>query len=66
MSTSAPVKTPQQQFSALVASIAAARPDGPRWDVYERLKAEFNRTVPDATPAEYEQAMRTIARAAGV
>ena len=33
---------------------------------YERMKAQWIAAHPDATPAEYAQAMREIARKAGV
>ena len=33
-----------------------------RWVRYEVLKSQWLRLHPNATPAEYEQAMRVIAR----
>lgn len=59
-------KTPVERFLALAAVIGAARADGPDWPAYERLKRDFVRQCPDATPDEYESAMRAIALAAGV
>lgn len=59
-------KTPVERFVALAAVIGAARADGPDWAAYERLKRDFVRQCPDATPDEYERAMQVIARAAGV
>ena len=59
-------KTPVERFVALAAVIGAARADGPDWAAYERLKRDFVRQCPGATQSEYEQAMRAIARAAGV
>lgn len=60
------IQSPHERFMSLVASLAASRPEGASWDVYERLKADFQRTVPNATPQQYEQATQAIARAAGV
>lgn len=59
-------KTPVDRFLALAAVIGAARADGPDWPAYERLKRDFVRQCPDATPQEYERVMRAVARAAGV
>lgn len=59
-------KTPVERFLAFVAGIAAVRHGGPDWPAYERLKRDFVRQCPDATPDEYERAMQVIARAAGV
>jgi hypothetical protein len=59
-------KSPVERFVALASVIGAARADGPDWPAYERLKRDFVRQCPDATQSEYEQAMRAIARAAGV
>lgn len=59
-------KTPVERFVALASVIGAARADGPDWSAYERLKRDFVRQCPDATPDEYERAMQAIARAAGV
>lgn len=59
-------KTPAERFLAFVAGIAAVRHGGPSWPTYERLKGDFLRQCPDATPDEYERAMQAIARAAGV
>jgi hypothetical protein len=36
------------------------------WQRYETDKAEFMRKYPGATPAEYERAMRQIARKHGL
>lgn len=55
-----------ERFLAFVAGIAAVRHGGPSWPMYERLKGDFLRQCPDATPQEYERVMRAVARAAGV
>lgn len=55
-----------ERFLAFVAGIAAVRHGGPSWPTYERLKGDFLRQCPDATPDEYESAMQAIALAAGV
>lgn len=59
-------KTPVDRFLSLAAVIGAARADRPSWPAYERLKRDFVRQCPDATPDEYDSAMQAIARAAGV
>jgi hypothetical protein len=59
-------KPPVERFLAFVAGIAAVRHGGPSWPMYERLKGDFLRQCPDATPQEYERVMRAVARAAGV
>lgn len=64
--TSYAEKTPVERFLAFVAGIAAVRHGGPSWPTYERLKGDFVRQCPDATPDEYESAMQAIALAAGV
>lgn len=66
MSAAYAEKTPVERFLAFVAGIAAVRHGGPSWPTYERLKRDFVRQCPDATPDEYERAMQVIARAAGV
>ena len=66
MSAAYAEKTPVERFLAFVAGIAAVRHGGPSWPTYERLKGDFARQCPGATQSEYEQAMRAIARAAGV
>lgn len=38
----------------------------PNYRLYEQLKRDFSQTVPDATPEQYESAMRAVARATGV
>lgn len=64
--TSYAEKTPVERFLAFVAGIAAVRHGGPSWPTYERLKGDFLRQCPDATPDEYESAMQAIAQAARV
>ena len=59
-------KTPVERFLAFVAVIHAGRHAGADWTLYERLKRDFVRQCPDATPDEYESAMQAIALAAGV
>jgi len=59
-------KTPVERFMSFLATVSASRDDGPSWALYERLKRDFVRQCPGATQSEYEQAMRAIARAAGV
>lgn len=54
------------RFLALVRTMGAARRVDCDYRLYERLKGEFVRDFPSASPAEYEQAMRAISRAAGV
>ena len=66
MGASVLTETRYTRFMRLVASLAAMRNGAGRYDLYERLKGEFQRDVPDATPEQYEQAMPAIARAAGV
>lgn len=43
-----------------------ARPVSPDWRRYERLKQQFRQDRPEATPAEYDAAMREFARICGV
>lgn len=59
-------KPPVERFLAFVAVIHAGRHAGADWTLYERLKRDFVRQCPDATPDEYERVMRAVARAAGV
>ena len=59
-------KTPVERFMSFLATVSASRDDGPSWALYERLKRDFVRQCPDATPQEYERVMRAVARAAGV
>lgn len=59
-------KTPVERFIALATVIHAWRPSEADWTLYERLKRDFVRQCPDATPDEYDSAMQAIARAAGV
>ena len=55
-----------EQHIRTVRQIGAQMPAGPNYAAYEAMKAAFVRQHPDATPAEYEVAMREIARACGV
>lgn len=57
---------PYTRFLSLVRAMGAARLVDCDYRLYERLKGEFVRDFPEAAPAEYEQAMRAISRAAGV
>lgn len=57
--------TPLERRLRLVRQICAQRPY-PDYAAYERFKAEIVRDCPDLEPAEYERAMREIARATGV
>jgi len=38
----------------------------PSWSAYERHKADFQRQLPEASSAEYEQAMAAISQICGV
>lgn len=38
----------------------------PSWSAYERHKADFQRQFPEASSAEYEQAMAAISQICGV
>ena len=60
--------TPYDEFMRAIGGIPRPR-DRPfylSWEFYERLKDEFTSKCPDATPAQYQAAMRAAARAAGV
>lgn len=49
------------------ASVIAFRSgDHGKWSLYERLKAFYVSSFPQASSAEYEAAMRRIAKMAGV
>lgn len=54
------------RFLALVRTMGAARRVDCDYRLYEEMKRQFQRDFPNASPAEYEQAMRAISRAAGV
>lgn len=58
--------TPYERFMRNLAVIGAHRPDAGSWTAYERLRGEFQRCVPDATPEQHQAAMQAIAKAAGV
>ena len=45
---------------------AAERPHASAWAEYEQRKQGWLRTHPEATHAEYEQAMRELAKRLGV
>lgn len=58
---------PFERYLAGVRAIGFRRPLGTvDYTAYERMKREFIGAFPQATPAEYERAMQTIAKAAGV
>lgn len=59
-------ETPYERFCAVLATLIANRDGTPSWQTYERLKREFNHTVPDHTPEQYTRAMALISKAAGV
>lgn len=59
-------KTPYEAFLARMASMAVYAGERASIGLYERFKAEFMRSCPDATPDQYTHAMRMAARAAGV
>ena len=56
----------QARFWFAAATVAFHGNNYGQWPLYERLKAMFVSRFPDATPAEYEAAMRRIERMAGV
>lgn len=51
-------------FAASAVSFRAA--DHGSWSLYERLKGWYVRDFPDADHVEYEEAMRRLAKMAGV
>lgn len=54
-------------FRRRLAWISAHRPTGGAdFSLYERLKGELVRDVPDLSPREYDSVVREIARVAGV
>lgn len=55
-----------ERYLASVRQIGVQRPHRADWTAYERMKREFCAAFPDATPEEYQEAMQTIAKAAGV
>lgn len=55
-----------ERYLASVRQIGVQRPMREDWACYERMKAEFIAAFPGATPSEYQRAMQTIAKAAGV
>lgn len=59
-------QTPYERFMAHLPAYAAQRDNGPSWPLYERLKANFERSCINITPQQYEAAMRAIAKACGV
>lgn len=61
----APPKAYERFLSSLPA-FSAQRSHGPNWRLYEELKRQFASACPGATPTQYEQAMRAIAKATGV
>lgn len=58
--------TPYQRFMARMTTVALYRTGAGGNAAYEAYKADFLRACPDATPAQYQAAMRAAARAAGV
>lgn len=46
--------------------VQAAQKYRPRFAEYERLKCEWISNHPDATPAEYQEAMRALAADCGI
>lgn len=57
---------PLERHLRNVRQVGAQRPMREDWACYERMKAEFIAAFPGASPEEYTEAMRTIAKAAGV
>lgn len=55
-----------EQAMAVFADIAAQRQRAVDHALYERLKADFVRQFPGATPAQYTDAMVRLARLCGV
>lgn len=63
---SAVANDPASRFWFMAATVAFRAADHGRWSLYERLKGWYVRDFPDATAAEYDAAMRRIAKMAGV
>ncbi len=57
---------PYERFLQSLPTYSAQRSHGPNWRLYEELKRNFVAACPGATPAQYEAAMRAIAKATGV
>ena len=58
---------PFERYLSIVRAIGFRRPLGSvDYATYERLKREFYEAFPNATPAEYQVAMQTIAAACGI
>lgn len=57
---------PVDAYLRHAATLSAYRTRGADYGLYERLKGDLVRHCPDLEPAEYERAIRAIARLAGV
>lgn len=57
---------PLDAFLRHTASLSAYRTRGADYALYERLNGDLVRHCPDLEPAEYDRAIRAIARFAGV
>lgn len=57
---------PLDAFLRHAATLSAYRARGADYALYESLKRDLVRHCPDIEPAEYERAIRAIARFAGV
>lgn len=57
---------PLDAFLRYAATLSAYRTSGADYALYERLKGDLVRHCPDLEPAEYDRAIRAIARLAGV
>lgn len=55
-----------ERVLSVLAALAVNRAAGADYVLYTGLKRTFERECPDATPAEYEHAVREIARYCGV
>ncbi len=58
--------TPIDTWLVRAREIAVIRPNRADYASYERMKREFQRDFPLASPSEYERAMSAVARMFGV
>ena len=57
---------PYERFLQSLPTYSAQRSHGPNYRLCDELKRQFTTACPGATPTQYEQAMRAIAKATGV
>lgn len=57
---------PYERFVSSLPTYSLRRSGGPNYHLYEELKRDFVIACPKATPAQYQTAMRAIAKACGV